>query len=219
MHSLLNKPHLRGITLTELAVVIAILSIAVFLTKIGVDFFNNLLRQQSLIQAQRDTQRIIYDIGREIRNSPKVLQVAEQNSNESGTILQLNSLDAGRWGFGPTFNKSGQVTNQQNVNNLFDPVNIGTVTYQYINDGTASYLKRTAVFRAGLSAVTNEKKLLLNIIDDPLQLPTTYQMFCTPDPYYKSRVLVEIHLNPPMSRNPRAIRSYKFEAMRRRSGL
>lgn len=213
-----NCPAIRskGLTAVEMIVVVGILGTAIFLTRVGMSFFNGLLKQQSLLETQRQTQTIIYNIGREVRMAEKILEL---KGNPDPAFLQMAVRDTGTFGY-PTFNPKGEITAEarDRMSKLFSPIAIGTVTYQFRDVGNETYLERKAEYRRNLANpnddVVHIDKLLVNLIENPSTPGAEYDIFSGD---INTKVRLEFHLRPPFLAKSAEPRVYVMEAMRRRS--
>jgi hypothetical protein len=133
----------RGITLTEMVVVVAILATSIGLVRVGIKFLNTVARQKAVAEAQQETEGILYAINREIRNSAGVLVV-------SSDTLRLRVFDFHRFGY--------------NDPNIASAINLGTVTYRYQESNGDHYLLR---IREMPGQLTNVRPLMKNRIGTP----------------------------------------------------
>lgn len=125
--------------------VMAILGATVLLTRIGIDFLNNLFRQRSLMQLQQEAQVVMFNIAREVRNAR---EIKEATFNR----LVLSSFNL------RNFDPSSV--------SLFDPVNVGTITYQYTLQGTDTFLEKKEEFPTPAPYLTT-KKFMVNLLLTP----------------------------------------------------
>lgn len=140
-----KKTH-SGVTLIEILVVVAILGVAIFLLKVVVNVVTGFAQNSASVQIQRDVQGVLYDINRDVRNCKTIVKA-------STDTIQMRMVNT-RLGYSATVNP-----------NLFDNVNLATMTYQYIDTGVDSYIKRTIQY-PGLA--TDEKILLKNVLVKPV---------------------------------------------------
>lgn len=140
-----RKKFRRGVTLIEMIIAVAILGVAALFARIGVDILNVLFQSSARVNVQRDTQLVLYSMNKEIRNCKQIIGFTHDT-------LQLEVFDT-RTGF-----------NTQQNPGLFNPVNLGTTTYQYVNNGSESYLRKQTEF-GGM--VVDDTKLLRNMLLQP----------------------------------------------------
>jgi|GEM_PF-6331188 len=156
----------RGMTVTEILMTMIIVGILAMMGKTVVDFLNNMFYQKALIEVQRDAQVLLYTASREVRNALRV-----HIDSPSTMRLRVLNREIG-------FQDPG----------MFAPVNLGTVTYSYIQAADGStVLRRTVVFPGtttflGKTVVArNETQEYLRntlVPPDPLQLapvPTGFE--------------------------------------------
>ncbi|MFN0117443.1 MAG: type II secretion system protein [Elusimicrobiota bacterium] len=115
----------KGFTVAEMAMVAAVLGIVYAMTEIGIRIINDFARQRALITAQEQIQTVLYGVVREVRNCRAIVHT-------SSTTLILNTFNFKKYNF----------TNPS----LFDPVQTGTITYQYTAEAGKTFLKRTEEF-------------------------------------------------------------------------
>lgn len=132
-----------GITLIELVIGMAILGTTILMVRMGIGFLMTIFTQTASVQSQRDAEIVLYDIAKEVRNAKAILAIS------SGT-LTLRSLDT-------------SLGYDSDTSPIFSEVNIGSTTYQYVNDGTATYLKRTKSF----GGINQEKPFLKGVLLEP----------------------------------------------------
>ena len=145
-------PSRRGFTLVELMITIAIFGAVLMLTRLGIDFLNTVARQNSKMEIQRAAQSILFNITRDIRNSKKIVDVGYDH-------LILNAFNMRAYSYDSP--------------NLFSPINIGTITYQFRSYPSGAYLERKAEFPSD-GGTPNVQKLLRQAILPP---DTTGYMF------------------------------------------
>ena len=131
----------KGVTLSELALGVAILSISAMALVAGSRMVAKIQRQILLASIHREVQTELYAISKSVRNAQK---------------LEVISYDTLRL---KVFNtKQGYDT--AIVPNFFMPANLGTVTFQYIVTPEGGYLKRTDTF----NGISKDRILLKNIL-------------------------------------------------------
>src|SRR5207244_1860042 len=97
------------------------------------------------------------------------------------------------------------------TNDAFTDVNIGTITYQYTEVGTARYIERTAEFPTPALKRT-QQKLLTNLILAPDTTSYLFRGGPLSTPPYES-VDISIHMNPSIMKT--SVLSYSETAMKR----
>jgi type II secretory pathway pseudopilin PulG len=147
-----------GITLIEAMVSVAVVAMVIALGIVGVKFLNNIMRENAGAQIQREAQLTLFQITRDIRNAHSVVLV----STEVPNTLILNSINF-RLGY------------DVDKGDIFNPLNIGTITYQFVDNPAGSYLLRRTDFNrldaggnvASIDVV--ERKILRDLLlpDDP----------------------------------------------------
>lgn len=147
-----RKASGRGVTLVEVLVVVAIISSVYFMAKVGIVLLNNLMQTSATTRMQQETQMVLYNITKEVRNCNKIVQA-------SSDTLKIQ-----------VFNTKSGYSLETNPG-IFDTINIGTITYTYVKSGSDSYLKKTIKYPG---FPTDEKWLLRNLL---LQPDTTDYMF------------------------------------------
>jgi len=141
----------RGVTLIELSITLAMIGGAIMLMAAGVRFVNNLLRQRTVLELQREGQLALYEITRDVRNANSILDVSTQTPHR----LVLSSFNF-RLGY------------DINTSQIFEPTRVGTITYTFreVTSPPESYLERKVEFD---NVVVEDKKLLKNLLqpEDP----------------------------------------------------
>src|ERR1044071_5367633 len=129
-----------GITLVEILIAVAILGTVAAMGTVAIRVVNSFWEQNSSLEVYRDTEVNLYQIARDVRNANSIIIVEPR-------LLKLSMFD-----FSRGFDSNG---------GIFDGVNIGTVTYQFVEDAGESYLRRTKEFNG---EITEDKELLKNTL-------------------------------------------------------
>ena len=141
-----------GVSLIEVVVSVAILGGVVFLCTLGIKMLNLFDRQRILAETELGTQRLIYMIERDIRNSYRyeIIPLDDTKPSEGGNELRLATQD---------FLPAGTTYTQ----NLGDILNIppAQVIYQYVSSGGESFLRR----RMDKGGQVTDKNFLVNVLD------------------------------------------------------
>lgn len=159
--------------MVELAIVVSIVGVAIYIARVGILFINNLYYRTALVQAQQEAELNLYNITRDVRNSKVIVEIS------SGT-LTLNTFNP-HLGFDVRVNPV-----------IFSPVNIATMTYQFVQNGSDSYLQKTVITN-GQAVVTRS---LRNILSNPVgdnYLFRSYNGANSPNP---QAVDIAIRLDP-----------------------
>jgi type II secretory pathway pseudopilin PulG len=163
----MKKNNFRGVSLVEIMFVAAILGIVTGLGAMGVRALNSIMRENASSQMELEAQSILYQMTREIRNANAILEISTGTPN----LLSMKSFNT-RLGYDVL------------TSPIFNPVFIGTITYQFVQTPTESYLLKTISTNTfdGAGNVTGasvySRKLLQNILqpDDP-QTPVVDPIF------------------------------------------
>jgi hypothetical protein len=169
-------------------VAVALLGSWMLCLRVGITFINSFIRQKSLAEHQRDSQIAAYGIIRDIRNAQKIQEVSDSK-------LVLRAFNTRQFNYDEP--------------DLFDPVNVGTITYQFKLQSGLPFLERKLEF-TDIPGGSLTNQLLKNLILTP---DTTNYVFkggpgLVP-PY--DTVEVVIRLKPPMgSTDPQIYREVAF---------
>jgi hypothetical protein len=131
-----------GVSFVEMIIVVTITAGVIALSRVVVNMFNGFFQNSETAQVQRDVQLTLYNITKEIRNSPNIISAG-------GGQLQFN-----------IFNTKLGYTNP----NLFNSANLGTMTYQYERNGNSSHLRQTIQLPG---QPVEEHLLLKNVLQEP----------------------------------------------------
>jgi hypothetical protein len=130
------KTSAKGVTLIEATITVAILGGTIMLTRLGIGFLNTIAQQKATMEVQQQSQSIVFNIAREVRNSKDILEVEKDK-------LVLSAFDRRHY----TYDSP----------DLYNPVNVGTITYQYRESNDRSYLERTTEFPSDGGTVLTQK--------------------------------------------------------------
>jgi len=133
----------RGVTLTEVVITVGLLTIAIPMLKLGMDWVNSISRQRVMMNAQWQAQVALYDLTRAVRNAESIVSV-------SSSTLVLRVLQPSEQGF----------TNAL----LFADVNRATMTFTFVNSGQGTHLLR----RLESPTKTSDSKVLANMLVNPV---------------------------------------------------
>ncbi len=188
----------RGFTLTEMMIVVAILGLALMMARVGINIFNSVMWQKTLVEGQRDAQTVIYAIAKEIRNCQSIVGVSDVNSDGINDGLTLLEFDFAKYGF-----------DQTQMNNLRNPNNLLMVEYGYIEDGSNRFLQKT-IKRNSDKVVISQQKFLRNLIVAPT---VQHPIFSDTNTRGADAVLISLQISP-IGYKGKPIISY-VEAMKR----
>ena len=141
----------RGVTLIEVCIVGALLGVAMLVANVSIKIVNLILFQQERALVQSQAQSLLFQMSKDVRNANGIVGL-------TGEMLQVAVFDT-RSGFS---------------SNVFDPLNISTITYQYM--AATNGIKKTIVYpKDGTGSVqTIVKNYLDNYVlpDDPATADT-----------------------------------------------
>jgi hypothetical protein len=137
-----RRKNNSGVTLTEVLLVVFILGMVIYVSQVGFQFINHLYYRTSLLRAQQEAELNLYNITRDVRNSKAIIQI-------SPDTLVLRAFNP-RLGYDVRAN-----------NGIFDPVNLTTTTYQFIQIGNDTYLQKSTVAGGQTVQIKSLKNMLL----------------------------------------------------------
>ena len=193
----MKKKTNKGVSLTELILALIIFVVATLFINVGLRVVIKGAQQQSQLHTQQESQSVLYRMILDIENSPKVHE-------RTPSKLVLSKLDTKTFGY--------------NSPDLFDPVNIGTVTYQYGSNGQQTYLERREEF-PGRPGQT--KRFLVNQLQQPKVIdpiaydPTTEYFIFHADNAANEKIWVELRMAAAFKSPNPADHYYSVEVMRR----
>lgn len=164
-------------------VAIAILGTAFALAKLGVDWMVALGRQKILLEAQWNAQVTLYEITREVRNCKQIVDI-------SSSSLTLSV-------FRPREIPDGFAHPE-----LVVAAATGTVVYDYVSNGTESYLRRSYTYpdpNVPGATATRQTKLLVNMLEPPVNDMWMFQPYGSTVPGSYEAVEIRIRLRHPSS--------------------
>jgi prepilin-type N-terminal cleavage/methylation domain-containing protein len=192
-----NKTKSKGVTLIEVMIVVGLIGIVVVFVRGLLGYLNTIFFQTSAVTLQREAEVILYDISREVRNAKSIVNIS------SGSLV-LRTVN-------------GQLGYDSATSPIFLPVNLGTVTYQFV-DATPGYLSRVREF----PGQRIEKKYLKGLLIKPEGEHYMFRpMGLGIDPWSLSPpfdgVDVNLEIKVPAGRDP--FKSYKTQVRKRTQSL
>lgn len=135
----------RGVTLTEVLIIIAILGTLFLLSRVGIQLLTTMMQASAVARVQQEAQTALYEITKDVRNSVGIIQA-------SSTTLRLSMITTSQ-GYDVTSNSQ-----------LFSVVNISTLTYRFESSAGSTCLRKIL---AKDNVVLDDKKLLKNLLLTP----------------------------------------------------
>jgi prepilin-type N-terminal cleavage/methylation domain-containing protein len=162
----------KGVTLAELMVVVAILVVAVSLTKLGVDWMVSIGRQRVLLEAQWKAQVSLYEITRNVRNCKQIVAISPGRLELA--VFRPRETD----GFSnPAFVVTAAT---------------GTLIYEFKTDGSLTFLEKTYT----TPAATLVSRELVNVLEAPSADLWMFKAYGIDEPGKYEAVEVMIRLRP-----------------------
>lgn len=183
------RPNRRGVSLTEVLIVMVVLGILIGLVKIGMDYLGSVFRMGSNIEVEREAHVALYQISRDIRNSSSIVDIQPDK-----LVLRVFDYRKG-------FDTADTL--------FFKNVNIGTITYQFKHAGGKTYLNRRVKF----TDFQQDRKILVDAFKEPDADNYIFKPGggVTAPPYDSVEIVFRVSSPSKWGRN----RVYTIEAMKR----